>query len=177
MQRNVVFVTFNYRLGVFGILLFISISRSSSYSFSLGFLSFKDPALNVPGNAGLKDQVFALKWIKKNIQNFGGDPNNITISGESAGGVSVHYHTISNQSKNLFKRAIPISGTALHKIWSISPNRNSAYKLAVKLGWDEVGGEKEILEFLEEADPFKIVETHESMQFREVSSFSNFWHN
>lgn len=49
----------------------------------MGFLSFKDPELGIPGNAGLKDQVMALKWVQKNIANFGGDPNNVTAFGES----------------------------------------------------------------------------------------------
>jgi cholinesterase len=46
-----------------------------------GFMSLDDEALRVPGNAGLKDQLFALKWVKKNIINFGGDSNNITVFG------------------------------------------------------------------------------------------------
>lgn len=65
MQKDVVLVTFNYRLGV------------------IGFLSLKDPKLGIPGNQGLKDQVFALKWVKRNIANFGGDPDNITLFGQS----------------------------------------------------------------------------------------------
>lgn len=58
-----------------------------------------DSDLKVPGNAGLKDQSFALRWVKNNIRNFGGDPENITLMGESAGGASVHFHCVSEQSK------------------------------------------------------------------------------
>lgn len=65
MQKDVILVTVNYRLGPFG------------------FLSLEDPELNIPGNQGLKDQVFALKWVQRNISNFGGDPQNVTVFGES----------------------------------------------------------------------------------------------
>jgi len=65
LEKDVILVTFNYRLG------------------AIGFLSLEDPSLNVPGNCGLKDQVFALNWIQTNIENFGGDPKNCCIFGES----------------------------------------------------------------------------------------------
>ncbi|CAH1163424.1 unnamed protein product [Phaedon cochleariae] len=78
------------------------------------FLSLEDQSLGVPGNAGLKDQTLALKWIQKNIHNFGGDANNVTIFGESAGSASVHYLTLSPQTKGLFHKAIMQSGCALN---------------------------------------------------------------
>lgn len=65
MQKDVILVTMNYRLG------------------PIGFLSLEDPDLNIPGNAGLKDQTYALKWVNRNISNFGGDPKNVTVFGES----------------------------------------------------------------------------------------------
>jgi carboxylesterase type B len=139
MQKNVVLVTMNYRLGIFG------------------FLSLKDESLGVPGNAGLKDQTFALKWIKRNIQNFGGDPNNITIFGCSAGGGSVHYHMLSDHSKGLFNRVISMSGCAFNKSWSLTRNRDFTRRLAKTVGWDEVGGDKELLEFLENAEVDDII--------------------
>lgn len=65
IEKNVVLVSFNYRLG------------------AIGFLSLDDASLKVPGNVGLKDQIFALKWIQRNIHNFGGDSSRCTIFGES----------------------------------------------------------------------------------------------
>lgn len=64
---------------------------------ALGFLSTGDE--HSPGNFGLKDQTMALKWVRDNIREFGGDINSITIFGSSAGGASVHMHMMSPLSK------------------------------------------------------------------------------
>ncbi|CAL8082993.1 unnamed protein product [Orchesella dallaii] len=114
VDENVIVVTINYRLG------------------PLGFLTFGDD--EIPGNLGLKDQLLALKWVKKNIDSFGGDPNKVTIGGFSAGGASAHYHILSHQSKGLFRAAISHSGTAT-AFWARQENpRELAVKLASTLG-------------------------------------------
>nr|XP_004485292.3 bile salt-activated lipase [Dasypus novemcinctus] len=100
-RGNVIVVTFNYRVG------------------PLGFLSTGDP--NLPGNFGLRDQHMAIAWVKRNIAAFGGDPNNITIFGESAGGASVSLQTLSPYNKGLIRRAISQSGVAMCP-WAIQKN-------------------------------------------------------
>ncbi|CAH0682963.1 unnamed protein product [Spodoptera exigua] len=85
--------------------------------------------------SGMKDQVQALRWVNKNIANFGGDPKNITIFGESAGGGSVSYHLISPMSKGLFKRAIAQSGASTCP-WALAVEpRERALALARSLGF------------------------------------------
>ncbi|XP_044728161.1 juvenile hormone esterase-like [Chrysoperla carnea] len=93
MTEDIVLVEVQYRLNIFG------------------FLSFDDPKYNIPGNAGLKDQVLALKWVQENIKYFNGDPNQVTIFGDSAGGASVHLLYVSSLAKGLFHRAIAQSGS------------------------------------------------------------------
>ncbi len=95
-KKGVVVVSFNYRLGVFGFFSHPELTRESGR--------------NASGNYGLLDQVFALQWIGKNIATFGGDPDNVTIFGESAGSFSVSALMASPLSKGLFKRAIGESG-------------------------------------------------------------------
>jgi cholinesterase len=150
LQKDLVFVSLNYRTG------------------ALGFLSLDDPSLDVPGNAGLKDQTLALKWIKDNIKNFGGDPDNVTLFGTSAGGASVHYHMISDKSKGLFHRAIPMSGTSLNMNWVLHPRRNYAERMARVCGYEGDGSEKSVLEFLEGAEFEKIVMASENILTDEV---------
>lgn len=144
LMADVVVVTINYRLG------------------ALGFLSVQDRTLNVPGNAAMKDQVMAMKFVRKNIKSFGGDPQNCCLFGHSAGGASVSWHCVSEMSKGLFQKAIIMSGCVLNK-FSFTPQRDWANRLARKLGYDGDGSDKNILEFLNRADPVKIVEVQETL--------------
>ncbi len=99
-RRGIVSVTVNYRLGVFGFLAHPGLSKESSHHAS--------------GNYGLMDQVEALRWVKKNIAAFGGNPDHITIAGESAGSFSVSAQVISPLPRNLFTAAIGESGSLLN---------------------------------------------------------------
>ncbi|KAG0430051.1 hypothetical protein HPB47_023048 [Ixodes persulcatus] len=90
-KTGFVVVSINYRIGM------------------LGFLNANSP--DAPGNQGLLDQNLALKWVRDNIEAFGGEPSMVTIFGESAGGMSVHSHVLSPMSKGLFNRALMMSGS------------------------------------------------------------------
>jgi para-nitrobenzyl esterase len=90
-----VVVSINYRLGRLGLFAHPALTKA------------KEGAL---GNYAFMDQLAALKWIKQNIAAFGGNPNQITIMGESAGGISVIHHLTSKKAKGLFQRAIVLSG-------------------------------------------------------------------
>lgn len=122
LPENIVIVTFNYRLG------------------ALGFLN--TGTADAPGNAGLKDQLLALKWVRDNIEFFGGDPKEVTIAGQSAGSASVHYMLLSPLTKGLFKRAIAQSGVALNP-WAITdiPNER-AFRLGKALNFQTNNTEK-----------------------------------
>ncbi|XP_076173591.1 esterase E4 [Ptiloglossa arizonensis] len=114
VENDVVVITVNYRLG------------------ALGFLNTGDES--ALGNAGMKDQVMALKWVKDNIHFFGGCPNRVTIFGASSGGASVQYHMLSPMSEGLFSGAIEQSGTTINP-WAISYNpRELAFMLGEALG-------------------------------------------
>uniref|UniRef100_A0A3B4XPL9 Carboxylic ester hydrolase n=1 Tax=Seriola lalandi dorsalis TaxID=1841481 RepID=A0A3B4XPL9_SERLL len=99
---------------------------------TLGFLSTGDSGL--PGNYGLWDQHAAIAWVYRNIRSFGGDPDNITLFGESAGGASVSFQTLSPHNKGLFKRAISQSGVAFCP-WAFNRNpRKVIEEVAVNVG-------------------------------------------
>lgn len=94
--RGVVVVTINYRLGVFGFFSHPTLTQQSGHDAS--------------GNYGLMDQVAALAWVQRNISAFGGDPDAVTVAGQSAGAGSVHLLTASPSARGLFQRAIAQSG-------------------------------------------------------------------
>ncbi|XP_055527210.1 uncharacterized protein LOC129719825 [Wyeomyia smithii] len=114
VQEGVIVVTLNYRLG------------------PLGFLCL--PSVEIYGNMGLKDQRLALKWVHDNIRNFGGDPRNVTLFGESAGGCSVHFHCLDEESAKYFHKAICQSGVATSSTVLQADPEVKARRLAQFLG-------------------------------------------
>lgn len=130
IDRDIIVVTFNYRLG------------------AIGFLSFKDPKVGVPGNAALKDQYMAIKWVKENIVHFGGSCTNITLAGNSSGASSVHFHLLSPMAEGLFNRAIIMSGSGFSD-WAMLPQGlDFTRTLASALGYDGPDEDEEIFRFI-----------------------------
>ncbi len=99
-EKGIVTVTVNYRLNIFGFFAHPELSAEASYQAS--------------GNYGLLDQTAALQWVQKNIAAFGGDPNKVTIAGESAGSISVSLQMASPLAKDLIAGAIGESGASIH---------------------------------------------------------------
>lgn len=117
-RHDVIVVTVQYRLGF------------------LGFFSTGDQVC--PGNLGLWDQTMALKWVQDNISSFNGDPNRITVFGQSAGGASVDLLSLSPESRDLFQQVIPMAGNA-DCDWAVTDKRrimNACKRFARKAGWN-----------------------------------------
>ncbi|CAG0924247.1 unnamed protein product, partial [Notodromas monacha] len=113
IDRGVIFVSFNYRLG------------------PLGFMTTDDAV--IPGNYGAKDMVAALYWVQRNIRKFGGDPNKVTLLGQSSGAVSAHALTLSPLTTGLYHAAICMSGS-MFSIWGVKPRgKRIATEMAKKL--------------------------------------------
>ncbi|WP_405562389.1 carboxylesterase/lipase family protein [Streptomyces sp. NBC_01180] len=104
---KVIVVSFNYRLGIFGFLDHPALDHG--------------PAKHLSGNFGLEDQQAALRWVKRNAAAFGGDPANVTLFGESAGGTSVCAHLVAPGSAGLFQKAILQSAQCTGRRWSPGP--------------------------------------------------------
>ena len=128
MAHDIILVTVNYRVGPFG------------------FLSFGVD--EVAGNQGLLDQRLAMVWVQENIASFGGDPDRVTIAGESAGSFSVFYHMISPGSAGLYSRIIGQSGMAalapsFHH-WAPEQASRLGNELAIMVGCFSLVIEKQI---------------------------------
>ncbi|HUB11797.1 MAG TPA: carboxylesterase family protein [Acetobacteraceae bacterium] len=118
-EGNVIVVTINYRLGALGL--------------------FAHPALDAENhliaNYALMDQQLALKWLQRNIPGFGGDPHNITIFGESAGGISIYAHLVSRLASGLFQKAIIESGAPDYI--TLQQSESDGVTLAGKVGCNQ----------------------------------------
>ncbi|CAG0886030.1 unnamed protein product [Darwinula stevensoni] len=143
MDYDIVLVTINYRLNIFG------------------FLSTEDE--HAHGNYGMLDQVQALKWVQENVEYFGGDPTRVTIFGESAGGASVHFLVLSPLARGLFVNAIAMSGVTTDP-WAV---QWEARDVAERLG-DMVGCPRDsslaLIECLRTKDSLELVA--KTMDFR-----------
>ncbi|XP_049820410.1 putative inactive carboxylesterase 4 isoform X2 [Aethina tumida] len=131
MRENLVVVTTYYRIGPWG------------------FLSTGDKV--IPGNAGLKDQCLALKWVQTNIHLFGGDPRKVTVMGVSAGAASATYQLLSRRCGGTFRAAIALSGSALNP-WAYQRHHvEVAYQVANNINplFQRNNSTKEMFTFLQ----------------------------
>lgn len=124
-KKGVIVVTANYRLGALGFLAHPELSEEASYKSS--------------GNYGLLDMIATLRWVQENIGSFGGDPNNVTILGQSSGAISINALTTSPLAKGLFHKVIAQSGglfepIELDKGFSLKELENSGVRFATRAG-------------------------------------------
>ncbi len=118
-KRGVVLVSINYRLGVMGFFAHPGLTAESSHHSS--------------GNYGLLDQVAALNWVRDNIAQFGGDPNNVTLFGQSAGAIDTSYLVASPVTKGLIHRSIQQSGPPIRQINTLAVSEQKGAKFATLL--------------------------------------------
>ena len=119
-KQGIIFVSINYRVGVFGFFSHPDLTQESGK--------------NASGNYALMDQLAALKWIKENIAAFGGDPDNVTIAGQSAGSFSVQALVASPLSKGLFRGAIAHSGASMGRFsMKLSDAEKTGLELSQKI--------------------------------------------
>lgn len=104
-QKGVIGVTINYRLGPLGFLCLPELESEAGKT----------------GNYGLYDQLVALKWVKDNIAAFGGNPDNVTVMGQSAGAMSIQLHCLTPLASGLFSKAVMCSGSGVSRLMSFAP--------------------------------------------------------
>jgi len=131
-QRGVVIVTINFRLGVFGFLAHPGLTAESPHHSS--------------GNYGLLDQLAALKWVHENIAKFGGDPGNVTLFGQSSGGMDTSFLVASPLSKGLIHRAIQESGPPVRQFEPMADTERRGVKFAASM--KAPAGDAEAIKYL-----------------------------
>jgi para-nitrobenzyl esterase len=152
-ERGVVVVTINYRLGPLGFFAHPLLSEESPHGVS--------------GNYGLLDQIAALQWVRKNIAAFGGDPGNVTVFGESAGGISIVYLMTSPLAEGLFHRAVVESGPMLdlglpvNKVLTLREAEIEGARLSRELGCSADG---DVLAELRAKTPEELIEAVSSQE-------------
>lgn len=124
MQEGIIYCSIEYRLGAFGFMCHPELSNESVDGLS--------------GNYGIRDQIMALRWIHDNIAAFGGDPDRITIAGESAGGISVSILCASPECKGLFRGAISESGSSF---WPVGEQRSGNTAILTNRSAEQAGRE------------------------------------
>jgi para-nitrobenzyl esterase len=133
-KKGIVFVSVNYRVGTFGFLAHPELSKEATYQSS--------------GNYALLDLIAGLKWVKDNISTFGGDPNRVTIAGQSAGAFAVNFLCASPLAKGLFQRAIAESGGSMLPS-PLRPSLTKAQAEANGVEWAAKLGAKSLAELRE----------------------------
>lgn len=113
MDRDIILVTVQYRLGIFG---FMAVERPDA-----------------SGNQGLKDQSLSLRWVQANIRHFGGDPERVTLTGLSAGSFSATAHIVSPMSQGLFHNVIGLSGSIANQLKPASNNTGIVMEVALRV--------------------------------------------
>ncbi|HEY1802027.1 MAG TPA: carboxylesterase family protein [Terriglobales bacterium] len=148
VDHGVILVTVNYRLGVFGFLAHPELTKESPHHAS--------------GDYGLMDQIAALHWVHDNIANFGGDPGNITVFGQSAGAHDASLLMVSPLAKNLFEKVIGESGTSFgFSTATLAETEQSGQKLAEMLGAPAGQDPIKYMRGLSVAEIFRVLESHE----------------
>ena len=153
---DVIVVTVGYRLGLFGFIDFSSVTGGENYKSAT--------------NLGLLDQICALKWIQKNIKNFGGDPKKVTLMGQSSGAGSISLLPLIDDSKGLFKRMILESGS-----FSLSFSTDEAKILTQKLLKESGAKNMDDLMKLSETELIKInneIGDYANFAIRDKNTFS-----
>jgi para-nitrobenzyl esterase len=129
-KKGIIVVTINYRLGIFGFLAHPELSDENTEGVS--------------GNYGILDQIAALKWVNENIAAFGGDPENVTIAGQSAGAFSINALVVSPLAKGYFNKAIAESGAMVNRgsglVGGLKSSEKHNQKVLSDLGYTSIEG-------------------------------------